>query len=182
MQIDKNATTTSKLIFDVLAERQRHRQRTDLNNLFRIMQRAEPNVEYKAFMEVFQKLDTNGMGRLVKGRGRNPDRFIWKYNLKDLAAKVKTGGITPSTKAQLDMVTDAKTMDLPKRSNTVKVGNLTGPKRKAGRPRKNAIQAKSEPIKATESKIETPTVINITLDPNMSQTDRIALFKLLTGK
>lgn len=183
--IDKNADSTTKAIFDVLAERQRHRSQTDLANLFRNILKMNPEtkIEYPEYIQVFKKLEASDMGRLVKGRGRNPDRFIWKYNLKDLANKVKMNGISKLTAKQMDLVSESKIETPVKRSKIIKVGKLKTRRTGPGSRLNKAMASQPEAMNAAPQ-VETVGPINITiqLDPNMSQQDRVALIKLLTGK
>ena len=90
-----------KLVFEVLSERQRHRQRTDLKNLYRAVKRNEPSLDEDAFMDVFKGLDKAGAGSLIIGRRGNPNRFIWKYNLKAIAEAAQAGGIKASSFQEL---------------------------------------------------------------------------------
>lgn len=175
--IDKNADPTTKAIFDVLAERQRHRAQTDLANLFRNILRMNPQakIEYPEYIGVFKKLEASDMGRLVRGRGKNPDRFIWKYNLKDLANKVKMNGISKLTTKQLELTTDAKIENPPKRRKTLKVERLTG--RRIGVRDRNLKATEAKPEAITASQPDSVT-INVSL-AGMSQADRLAIIQLL---
>ncbi len=75
----------SGLVYKVLGSRQRIRQQTDLTVLYRQIKRLDRNVNEKDFLATFRKLEADGAGSLVIGRRGNPNRFIWKYNLKDVA-------------------------------------------------------------------------------------------------
>jgi hypothetical protein len=173
MNIDKNANPTVKTVFEVLSERQRSRKRTDLNNLFRQVLRGNPNADHNAFMELFKGMDSNGMGKLVKGRGRNPDRFIWGYDLRQSAEKMRIGGVNPATKKQLDLVTEAKietkTTKRPGRPVKRNIGSLKA------KPRPTA---KIDYIAQPEA---SPVVIQLQLPNTMSKQDIEALIKLIKG-
>ena len=87
----------SELVFNVLSERNRHRSRTDLKNLYRSIKKMEPDIDEEQFMAVFKGLAAAGAGSLIIGRRGNPNRFIWKYNLKAIADAAITSGVKPST-------------------------------------------------------------------------------------
>lgn len=166
----------AKLVFDVLSERQRHRQRTDLNNLYRGMLKIDSGLDHDKFMDVFRSLDQNGAGKLVRGRRGNPDRFIWKYDLRALAEAAKRNGINPATMEQLELQQPDKVIPAKVR-------------RKARRPAKRKViqhvqmKAKAQvasPVKGEQAS-EPQTIIQISLK-DMSQSDRVALIKLLTNK
>jgi hypothetical protein len=93
----ESSKQVTDLVMGILSERQRHRQRTDLKNLYRGAKRVEPKIDEDQFMEVFKKLAASGAGSLIIGRRGNPNRFIWKYNLKDIAEAVKTSGVSVAT-------------------------------------------------------------------------------------
>lgn len=80
-----NETPVAKAIFKALSDRQRQRSRTDISRLFRAIRASDmPQLDEKQFLEVFKKLHSAGMGSLIIGRKNNPDRFAWKYSLKDM--------------------------------------------------------------------------------------------------
>jgi hypothetical protein len=78
----------SGLIYKVLGSRQRIRQQTDLTQLYRQIKKLDKTVDEKSFLATFRKLELDGAGSLVIGRRGNPNRFVWKYNLKDVATRL----------------------------------------------------------------------------------------------
>lgn len=172
-QIDTKKNPETKLVFDILAERQRSRAKTDIKNLFRQALQRTPKQElnYDAFLDVFRDLQASGAGSLIIGRRRNPDRFAWKYSLKDLASKIKINGISETTLKHLELIK-------PESVRTVQIKAKRGRKPNV---RVSKPQAKKEVVMASNAVTEaSPTVIQIQLS-DMSQADRIALFKFLTG-
>lgn len=174
----------AKLVFDVLAERQRHRQRTDLNNLFRAMRRDNPDLSEKEYLEVFKTLQANGAGSLIIGRRGNPNRFIWKYNLKDLAEKVQINGLNPVTIKHLEMIkpeskageTTIKRAKRPsfKTKRTIEVK----PKVEKKTRKKRALVAK-ETNEVTTSSGTKVIALNVS---HLSDTDFKALVELIAAK
>lgn len=170
-QIDTKKDPTTKLVFDILAERQRSRARTDIKNLFRQALKAEPKLDYQDFLSVFKNLDAANFGKLIIGRRRNPDRFAWSYDLKDVATKVKANGISATTLKHLELVKPESV-----RNVQIKAKRGRKPNVRVSKPR-----AKKEAVMSSNAVTEViPTVIQIQL-PEMSQADRVALFKILTG-
>lgn len=174
MNIDKNANPTVKAVFDVLSERQRSRKRTDIDNLFRQVLRGNPQADHKAFMDLFIGMDSNGMGRLIRGRGRNPNRFIWGYDLKAVAEKIKAGGVNPATVKQLDLVTkskiESKALKRPKTQRQLKAKTKAAPKLRIAS------------IVKPEANVASPVVIQLQLPNTMSKADIEALVKLIKGQ
>ncbi len=147
-QVDKQV---SDLVLGILSERQRHRQRTDLKNLYRQSKKSDPNIDEDKFMDVFRSLAAAGAGSLIVGRRGNPNRFIWKYNLKDIAEAAQTSGVKPSTfqsladkpKEEVKAVAEPRKI---KRSKRVIKAVQMKPKAevmvKTRKPRKQALAAK----------------------------------------
>lgn len=80
------STPVAKEVFTALSERQRPRQRTDLNRLYIQVTEKNPNMSERDFLDVFKRLQTANVGTLIIGRKNNPNRFAWNYNLKQLAS------------------------------------------------------------------------------------------------
>lgn len=76
---------TETLVFKNLQSRERNNQQTDLTNMYRAIYKTNPDIDQIEFLNVFKKLQEHHAGVLVIGRGGNPNRFIWKYNLKEVA-------------------------------------------------------------------------------------------------
>lgn len=77
----------SKIVMDYLNNRQRGAARTDLSNAYRIVRRAHPEIEEQDFMSVFKSMQSLGLGSMIIGRNGNPNRFVWKYTLKEAVEK-----------------------------------------------------------------------------------------------
>lgn len=89
----KQVTTASKTairIFDILGSRDRYRAITDLRLLYYSMA-AEEDVDPTEFVSTFKRLEKLGAGSLERGTDTTPDRFYWKYNLKEVVQASKTG-------------------------------------------------------------------------------------------
>jgi hypothetical protein len=78
----------AETIFSDFANRERFRDETNLNRLPKLL-----NLDPDETMEVFKALQELGMGSIVIGRRKNPTRFVWHYNLKDVA-NAAAGGIS----------------------------------------------------------------------------------------
>ena len=76
---------TAKNVFDTFANRLRFRRHTNLDRLqFDLIHKGKKIVP-EEFQTLFQKLQEMGIGSIVNGRGNNPTRFVWNYNLKAVA-------------------------------------------------------------------------------------------------
>lgn len=84
-------TPTSAAIFKLLSKRERHRGVQDLRRLYNEMLAQGTKVNQDEFMATFKRLDKAGIGSLIIGRGRNPSRFKWNYNLRILAENALKG-------------------------------------------------------------------------------------------
>lgn len=73
------------LVFKNLQARERNNQQTDLTNMYRAIYKTNPEIDQVDFLNVFKKLQEQHAGVLVIGRNGNSNRFIWKYNLKEVA-------------------------------------------------------------------------------------------------
>lgn len=78
-----HSSSTAECIF--LALSQRERPRTVLNLTLLKKTIGHKNIKTEAFMEVFKKLESMGIGELTYGRGGNPVWFTWTYDLRDIA-------------------------------------------------------------------------------------------------
>lgn len=70
----------AKTIFDDLSKRSRFRDETNLVRYPSLL-----NLDQNETMAVFRELERLGVGSIVIGRRGKPTRFVWKYNLKDVA-------------------------------------------------------------------------------------------------
>lgn len=84
-----NSTPASKTIFKALSGLQRARRRTDLGRLYRMVHHMDNTVTEKDFLDIFKSLQDAKVGSLIIGRKNNPNRFAWRYNLKDIAARLQ---------------------------------------------------------------------------------------------
>lgn len=80
-----NSSEVSKAIFKALADKQRARRKTDLTNLFKTVRKEHAEISEKDFLLIFKQLQEAKVGSLVIGRKNNHNRFVWSYNLKDVA-------------------------------------------------------------------------------------------------
>lgn len=80
------STEVAQKVFGALKERQRWRDRTDLTRLYKQLLEGGLTVAEQEFLGVFKKLEDIGAGSVIIARKKNkPNRFAWKYNLKDVA-------------------------------------------------------------------------------------------------
>jgi hypothetical protein len=82
-----------KKVFTTIAQRERPRPITDLRRL-RLEMPDGASVDKREFADIFTELQRLGLGTLVLGRGANPDRFKWAYNMVDVARDVIRPGAT----------------------------------------------------------------------------------------
>jgi hypothetical protein len=80
----------NEMIFKALGNRQRIRTQLDLTQMYRMMKR-ELGVGDQEFLAAFRLLEVQGAGSLIIGRRGNPNRFVWKYNLKQVAQAALKG-------------------------------------------------------------------------------------------
>lgn len=86
---------TAEILVNDLSTRERFRARSDLRKMLKALEEKNKSVNKDDFMAVFHALQKMGFGSLVIGRGTNPTRFVWNYNLKDIGLAAK-GKIDPS--------------------------------------------------------------------------------------
>lgn len=128
---------TAKSILTHFAGRERFRRETDMNRFQSVLLRSGQKVVEKDYLETFKRFESLGLGVIVYGRGSNPSRFIWNYDLKTVG-KAAVG--------QQEAV-----QELPKALKTVRTA-----KRRPGRPKgsKNKALSKAEVIKTLEKLLE----------------------------
>lgn len=149
-----NESSTSKAIFSALSERERYRTRLNLKKFrYDLINKGEKIVEDE-YLATFKRLQDLGIGALVIGRKGKPNRFLWHYNLKDVAT-------ASSGKSNVEL----RTLDKMKKP----VG------RPRGRPRKNQSIVTGAVLK----KHHEPISITINLSPNVSPEDIGALLALV---
>lgn len=76
-----NESEASKAIFRALSKRLRFRRHTNIQ----FFQYQLQTVSKEEILSTFKRLQTLGLGLVVYGRGKNPDKFLWYYNLKDIS-------------------------------------------------------------------------------------------------
>lgn len=77
--------------FKELSARQRYRKDTNLRRFRKALSEKHGNIDLHQLEEVFKHMEELGLGSLVIGRDDKPTRFVWKYNLKDVAKAAATG-------------------------------------------------------------------------------------------
>lgn len=88
---DMMESNAAKTIFKVFGKRQRFRRHTNLDLFFKVIAQEDPSITEREFLEVFKTLQNQGAGSLVIGRKDNPTRFVWNYNLKEVANVARRG-------------------------------------------------------------------------------------------
>lgn len=73
-------------VFKEMAERKRFRREYSLKLLYKEL---GDKIDEGEFFQVFKDLEKAGLGSIVQGRAGNPDRFVWAYNLLDVARCAK---------------------------------------------------------------------------------------------
>lgn len=76
---------TAKVIFKILAERDRFRRFTDLTHWTNELLKDGYKIVEEELMLVMKGLEAAGAGVVIYGRNGKHDRFEWFYNLKPLA-------------------------------------------------------------------------------------------------
>jgi len=85
-----NSNPTAKLVFEALSRRERAREATNLNWFKYFLTSGGQQVASDQYIGVFKTLETLNVGKLIspkknKSGQTSPARFIWNYNLKDIA-------------------------------------------------------------------------------------------------
>lgn len=148
-------------VFKMLANRQRLSKKTDIPQFTKYLKHVEPNASEKDVLEVFKKLQEEGYGSVIIGRGDKPTRFIWDYNLKDVAQKV------------LGNEVEVMPLDASKRSVKTRKTRADKGMPRTKKPRKIAIRKPSE-LKQVQPVIS----INLKLGEGTSVKDIQALLEL----
>lgn len=89
-QISK-ANKTAEAIFGIFSERIRFRRVTNLQKLHNDLVNQNKPVDDDDMVQTFKSLEDAGLGALVIGRNGNPSRFVWDYNLKEVAKAALEG-------------------------------------------------------------------------------------------
>lgn len=80
---------TARNVFEDLSKRERFRRETNLINYERKLLNSGKKIIHGEYLQVWKMLQDLGVGSLIIGRNKTPTRFIWNYNLKDVAKSVK---------------------------------------------------------------------------------------------
>lgn len=92
-----NSSDISKMVFKALSDKQRARRATDLTHLFKVVIKMDQSVPERDFLAVFKQLQDAKVGSLIIGRKNNHNRFLWNYNLKDVAQAAKGKAVEMKT-------------------------------------------------------------------------------------
>lgn len=76
---------TAKILFKILAERDRFRRFTDITHWTKTLLEDGFKIVEDEVMQVMKGLEAAGAGVVIYGRHGKHDRFEWFYNLKPLA-------------------------------------------------------------------------------------------------
>lgn len=91
----------AQAIFKDMSDRERFRREYNLKRLFKELQeKTKATLDEREFLQTFKDLEAAGLGSIVLGRGKTADRWIWSYNLKDVARCAK-GEIEPNEIGEL---------------------------------------------------------------------------------
>lgn len=99
-EINLSNITDQNMIL-AFAYRERDRSITDVRQFYNsVMEKAEfykdhetQKLSLENFVDYFQKLQSEGVGRLVEGRHGKPTRFYWKYKASTLMDKLSGGKV-----------------------------------------------------------------------------------------
>lgn len=154
-------------IYKLLSNRQRVNTKTDIVQFTRSVRQNEPSISEQDVLAVFKQMQDQGYGTLVNRRGKNPTRFYWTYNLKDVAQKVL--GNTSIQLVALD-----KSLPASRQKVTVKPSVAIQKRR--------ARKLKAKPSKAAATSLHAamlpPIVISLQLSADTSPKDLQALIEL----
>lgn len=179
IQTIANSSEVSKAVFKALSDKQRARKATDLTNLFREMTQKDKTLQEKEILAVFKKLQDASVGSLVIGRRNKHNRFVWNYNLKQVA-QAAHGKMKPEELGPAIIVRKPKSRRIRKTlsTKTVKAALKNVTKQVETAP-VTAIEEKLMPISSTG---KGPTLqFNIELSANTRAEDIQALLELVHG-
>ncbi len=133
------ASHTAQVVLIELGLRDRLRHTTDLGRFRNKLLQAKERIIETDYMQTFKDLESLGIGSISYGRGKNPTKFIWNYNLREIG-KLATEGRTTTT-------------EIPKKIEAAPVvptreikSIQEAPKKKRGRPRKVPAAISNTPI------------------------------------
>ena len=166
-----NSSEISKIVFKALSEKQRARRATDLTHLYRAVSKMDKTVQEKEFLKVFRQLEDADIGSLIIGRRNNHNRFVWNYNLKQVAqaasGKMDTKELAPA---------------VPEKT-VKKSRKVTTKKRKPSMLKAKSVPMVEDAHVTKSSSMAGPTKIQLTLElaPEVSAKDIQALIELVNG-
>lgn len=76
---------TAKAVFSTWAQRRRFRRETNLPRFEASLLQDGHKIVRQDFLQLFKRLEDAGIGSIIVGRHGKPNRFVWNYNLKDVA-------------------------------------------------------------------------------------------------
>lgn len=79
----------AEVVFNDFSKRVRFRDETNLKRYHRLLEEQYGAVNPDELMATFKALEKLGLGSIVVGRRKKPTRFVWHYNLKDVAAAAR---------------------------------------------------------------------------------------------
>lgn len=94
-----NESQVAKVMFEEFSSRQRYRDNTNVHHLHNTLRTKGVKLSEDDIITAFKQLTEMGIGKIIFGRGKNPTRFLWNYNLKDVAKAAQ--GKKPLEEAQL---------------------------------------------------------------------------------
>jgi hypothetical protein len=83
------STRFGETVFKALAAREQVRGTTDLRRLrYELRDDYGVDIEPEAFRSFFKSVSSLGLGKFIKGKGQNPDRFAWSRPSKETALEI----------------------------------------------------------------------------------------------
>lgn len=162
------ASPVSKIVFDMFSARERFRRRSDLRRMHSNLVLEGKQISYDDFLTVFENLQDAGVGRIVVGRKNNPDRFLWNYNIKEVAQRAKQG-VSVEALEPLPVAIRKRTRKVKRQSKVI-----------AKPTESHSVSVKQMDNYTQAKKNLTDTLnINITLSPQTRPEDVTALLGLL---
>jgi hypothetical protein len=93
-----HSNPTAGAVFLAFSQRERGRQVINLDLIYARLESQGVKLNHTDYFATFKRLEELEIGNLVYGRKGNPNRFVWFFDLKDIA-KIGLGssGIEPKT-------------------------------------------------------------------------------------
>jgi hypothetical protein len=173
-----NGSEIGKIVFKALSEKQRARRATDLTHLYRAVSKMDKTVQEKEFLKVFRQLEDADIGSLIIGRRNNHNRFVWNYNLKQVA-QAANGKM--STKELAPAVPEKKAKTVRKVTKRRKPSMFKARSQSVSKVETAPIVEDAHVTKS--SSVAGPTKIQLTLElaPEVSAKDIQALIELVNS-